>query len=198
MTKRSFYTILIAAAAALGFSTANAAPVTFEIIHGNGGGVYSLIHDGAGPSGGNWRHVAENQSFTGQLNRYGIRADREQAIALSNGETFTIHRFHLDLDGNFGIPDTDERVGRLVYSLTSGDSVVEGVIVFSGQGYTSIFNSAGRYESGWSAYLWGGDSRHNLGIDLGIHAVPEPTTLLLLGAGMIGLMVGRRRFTKKV
>lgn len=193
MSKLSMIRFFVAVAAALSFTSANAIPVTFSILHGEDGGIYSLIHDNSTPSGGNWQYVDASQTFSGWLDESSLYADPDQLVALSNGETLTIHSFDLELDGEYGIRDTESQIGSLVYSLTNAGSTISGIFGFTGLHYSSIFNRASMDDGIFTAYVWGGDTGNQLGIDLGVRSVPEPATLFLLGLGLLGLTFSRRR-----
>ena len=45
-------------------------------------------------------------------------------------------------------------------------------------------------QSGWAST--GGNFTTTIGLDLRVHLVPEPTSLLLMGVGMLGLSMRRR------
>ena len=183
-------------------SPAQAMQIEFTIDNGNtGGSYYSLIHDGAMPSGGNWRYFAEGQTFLADLTEdlLTTAAYGPQTVAMANGHTFVIENLEIMLDGDYGVEETDGIVGELFYMiLHAGDMVGGGIFTFTGQHYSQVFNSAGWDGDSYDVYMSGGDTPANQGIDLHITAhgpteVPAPGTLALIAIGLLGIAVLRRQ-----
>ena len=180
--------------------SASAEPFNFWILNGSGNtGTYSLVHDNAGPSGGNHRNFDDGQGFMGDLDANGLTTlgFGDQWLTLDTGMDFVLHELTLFLDGAYGLNEIAGIAGYMVYTIYNGENVeYAGTFEFTADTYTALFNQSGMDGGEFSAGLWGGDEQNDLGIDFvfeGASKVPEPGTLVLMSLGLLGLGISRRR-----
>ena len=93
---------------------------------------------------------------------------------------------------NFNVPVVDVNLGMTTNAIAC-DNYYNGSYCGWGYGYNFSWNQHNWGHNYWYAYHW---SHYNGGGSGGGQSVPEPSTMLLLGAGMIGV-VGYRRFRKE-
>lgn len=195
MTMRNKLTVFLGLLLLSGSAWAD--PMNFWILNGSGsGGTYSLVHDNAGPSGGNHRNFNDGQSFWGDLTADGLTTSGfgDQWLSLDTGMDFVLHELTLFLDGAFGLTEVGGIAGQMVYTIYSGENVeFSGIFEFTADGYTTLFNQSTMTDGTFFAALWGGDEQNDLGIDFVFHGaqVPEPGTLILMGLGLLGMGFSR-------
>lgn len=184
----------IVAALGLMAANANAIPVIGTIESASN---YSVVHTGSNPGGtqpiDEWFWFDENQlialDYTGGL--LTLAGPQSFSLSTHSGGAGDILITDMLLDLN----DSDGFAGGFLSYVLNGQ--IAGSFSFANQHYgTSPFNSSSIENGVLSVYVWGGDQNNALGIDLGVSApVPAPGTLLLIGLGGCGLLIGRRKNT---
>ena len=190
--------VLICACFALG--SAHAVPMNFAgtVINGSGGGgSWSWLHGCATPQPCNFL-----LGFRPGQNIHGyIDLEEGELVARSNtyqlfgtNDKFYMHELDLEFDANGG----NVTYGTMTYTYLGVSGTFDFDPMSMGYFNSLVFDS--QNDEIFSAYLWGGDSSWSdgetggLGIDFAFTAqIPEPSTLGLLGLGLLGLAVGRRR-----
>jgi len=194
-----------------------AGPITYNITDGSSGGfTASWLHAGTGAESNGFYMNGNKASISGSITidwatgaaSGSLSTDTPSDTDFGEGSGSWV----LDITGG-SVADIgtfnngDSLLLSLAYILSDGTTSSTGTFYFADSTFTGDVNSATDSE----IYLWGnnwfnqngtsdktafvGAGGIALGIDLYGAAVPEPGILLLLGVGLIGLGIRRKRFS---
>ncbi len=183
-------------------SASHAVPHSGNIINTATNIPYSIIHKGSNGSGSgdrdDWLRFHDDTIHFDVTGNLLTTPEQTFSVYSNHGQTalFTLKSLTLDLSGPYV-------GGTMMYSLmtttagTAGDipDIAHGTFSFAAVNHGNGFNTSTLSGLVRTTQLWGGDVGNSLGIDFKFDGVPvpEPGTLTLLGAGLAGLGLMRRR-----
>jgi hypothetical protein len=185
-------------------ASVHALPIDATVdINANNG--FSVLHMGSGPGGSgdrnDWLWFDSNQTLNFDLSGGLVTLLGTQSFNLvsNNGRNAVLQITGLNLDLN----DVNDgfNSGTLDYTL---DNTTNGTFSFANANHNSLYNSSSYDGTNMEFYVWGGDDRNDLGIDLGVsgtvvnpnpgpNPVPVPGTLALVLLALGGLRITSKK-----